>query len=290
MLARPVNSYLRGESLDLVAEQLRSLEPTRTLPAWFNELRSRKRPLKSDSKTLGTCVEKLLKAEIGRAFDLQITGSSASGVDIPELNLNTKATSDRQPQSSEPFKSAYERILGANYDILLSVYNGEAFLEDARRSLEIVNIAYLTKTEVADANLCVLARLSRELLRRQVFDEALCRRVVRGIVYLKKGKRLYNQLKGALTTGDIPELDNVLREMETAADHLDSLIDQPSPSEWDQYLSAKLDGKIGISFALQWRFQFRSCVPGEVKRQTKRKVAAKASKTRPKRAKGRSPS
>jgi len=50
-------------------------------------------------------------------------GNSAKGIDFPELNIDIKATSERQPQSSCPFKSARQKIFGLGYSLLVFVYN-----------------------------------------------------------------------------------------------------------------------------------------------------------------------
>ena len=39
-------------------------------------------------------------------------GSSASGIDLPELGVDIKATSIRQPQSSCPFRDASQKVYG----------------------------------------------------------------------------------------------------------------------------------------------------------------------------------
>ena len=116
-----VNHYLRGDQHQLLdGSSIYGDE-------WLANLKKSGIPPRTDGKSLGTYIEKLLKAEISRKLDVKLTGSAASGVDIPELSLNTKATSDKQPQSSEPFDSPYERVLGAKYDILACIYNGCTF-------------------------------------------------------------------------------------------------------------------------------------------------------------------
>ena len=46
-------------------------------------------------------------------------GNSASGIDIPSLDLDIKVTSIRQPQSSCPFKSARQKIYGLGYHLII---------------------------------------------------------------------------------------------------------------------------------------------------------------------------
>ena len=48
-------------------------------------------------------------------------GNSASGIDLPELEVDIKTTSINQPQSSCPFKSARQKIYGLGYNLLVFV-------------------------------------------------------------------------------------------------------------------------------------------------------------------------
>lgn len=151
-----VNFYLRGER----HEQLE--ESSIAKDKWLECLKRTKLPGRTDGKSLGTCIEKLLKAELSRKLGMSLHGSAASGVDIIELSLNTKATSDKQPQSSEPFDSPYERVLGAKFDIFVCVYNGIEFLQSQKNApIQITAAMYYNRTEVADQQLCESATPSR---------------------------------------------------------------------------------------------------------------------------------
>ena len=63
----------------------------------------------TDGKAVGTYLEHkfqvLLQSRYGYA-----RGSSAKGIDFPELEVDIKVTSVRQPQSSCPFKSAPDNL------------------------------------------------------------------------------------------------------------------------------------------------------------------------------------
>jgi len=73
----------------------------------------------TDSKAVGTFVEHRLKNYLSERFVLAV-GNSASGIDLPspEINTDIKVTSHRQPQSSCPYKSSRQKILGL--DIICS--------------------------------------------------------------------------------------------------------------------------------------------------------------------------
>lgn len=76
----------------------------------------------TDGKAIGTYLEHKFQTSLhGRyAYD---RGNSARGIDFPELGVDIKVTSIRQPQSSCPFKSARQKIYGLGYSLLVFVYD-----------------------------------------------------------------------------------------------------------------------------------------------------------------------
>ena len=96
----------------------------------------------------------------GNEFSVQLHPGICS-----RLCPNQQRAEDFWPQSSEPFDSPYERVLGAKYDILACVYNGKEFLHlQTATSLQITAAMYYERSEVADQILCASARLLRELV------------------------------------------------------------------------------------------------------------------------------
>lgn len=75
----------------------------------------------TDGKAVGTFVEVGLHAYLKSRFTYT-QGSAASGIDFPELLVDLKVTSSRQPQSSCPFRSAHQKVYGLGYDLLVCVY------------------------------------------------------------------------------------------------------------------------------------------------------------------------
>ena len=55
----------------------------------------------TDGKAVGTYLEHKFRAHLETKYDF-ILGSSASGIDFPELDVDLKVTSIKQPQSSCP--------------------------------------------------------------------------------------------------------------------------------------------------------------------------------------------
>src|SRR5437016_12570276 len=63
----------------------------------------------TDGKAVGTYVEAKFKAYLQERYVYE-KGNAASGIDFLELQVDVKATSFKQPQSSCPFRSAEQKI------------------------------------------------------------------------------------------------------------------------------------------------------------------------------------
>ena len=202
--------------------------------------------------------------------------------------------------TSEPFFSAYERLLGSEYDILVLLTDYQAAKSHPPLRLQIIKSRYLTNTQVADENLCQIARTHRDWLLQA--NESWAKKVFRFLAYVNqsdwRGKRIleliavlqdekemrrrvteavtdFGQKNHQAAQCDkplIPDSDkdaifniNNVAPLHVgvidAADNwvIDVLKDAgrgPSENEWNRFVSGPLDGKIGMSFALQWRYNF----------------------------------
>ena len=65
----------------------------------------------TDGKAIGTYVEHKFRDYLSQRYSFT-KGSSARGIDFPDLAVDMKVTSIRQPQSSCPFQSARQKIFG----------------------------------------------------------------------------------------------------------------------------------------------------------------------------------
>lgn len=103
----------------------------------------------TDGKAVGTYLEHKFQAYLHTKYRCQ-EGSSAKGIDFPELEVDIKVTSIRQPQSSCPFKSARQKIYGLGYNLLVFVY--EKTDNDAARTgrLNILHTVFVNRTRTAD--------------------------------------------------------------------------------------------------------------------------------------------
>ena len=105
----------------------------------------------TDGKAVGTHIEHKFKDFLLSKYDLQV-GSSASGIDLPSLEINTdiKVTSIKQPQSSCPFKNAQQKIFGLGYNLLIFVYDKHDDTKTKTALLDFVSCSFVEKERTAD--------------------------------------------------------------------------------------------------------------------------------------------
>lgn len=75
----------------------------------------------TDGKAVGTYLERKFQSYLGEKYAFE-QGQTAAGMDFPELNVDMKVTSIRQPQSSCPFESVHQKIYGLGYSLLIFAY------------------------------------------------------------------------------------------------------------------------------------------------------------------------
>lgn len=103
----------------------------------------------NDGKAVGTYLEQ--KFTHGLALNFRFdAGNSASGIDLPGLNVDLKTTSIRQPQSSCPFKSARQKIYGLGYHLLVFVYDKVDDAVHRTSRLNIRHIIFVDRERTAD--------------------------------------------------------------------------------------------------------------------------------------------
>tara|TARA_Y100000385_G_scaffold172859_1_gene178937 strand:- start:136 stop:1014 length:879 start_codon:yes stop_codon:yes gene_type:complete len=275
-----------------------------TLPHWYDALQSQGALPNLDGKTIGSVVEMLLVGALESAdiFEGKIPPLSinpARGVDIPSLDLGVKSPSENYC-TSEPFFSAYERLLGGEYDALILLTDYQKAKKSPPLRLQIIGAEYLTKTQVADANLCSVALMQRGWLLET--NESWTKKLFRFLAYVNQSDWRANQLlklvkamqneDEVLKLVSAAEKDFEARNKKAAAQDRDTIPDAelaalkrvrsiaptqlgvidecdnwvmdnlkeaaraPSAREWHLLREGPLDGKIGMSFALQWRYNF----------------------------------
>lgn len=116
----------------------------------------------TDGKAVGTYLEHKFKPCLVKGYDFE-SGNSASGIDFPNLNVDMKVTSIKQPQSSCPFKSARQKIFGLEYGLLVFVYEKSDDHSAQTGRLNIKHTIYVEKNRTADFQ---MTRGIREILDR----------------------------------------------------------------------------------------------------------------------------
>jgi hypothetical protein len=103
----------------------------------------------TDGKAIGTYFEHKFQTHLAERYTCE-QGSSASGIDFPGLGIDMKATRITQPRSSCPFRSAWQKVYGLGYSLLVFVY---AKFDDPATEmgrLDIINTIFVDQHRTAD--------------------------------------------------------------------------------------------------------------------------------------------
>lgn len=103
----------------------------------------------TDGKAIGTYLEHKFQEHLLKKYDI-VAGSSARGIDFPELNVDMKVTGITQPQSSCPFKTARQKIYGLGYALLVFVYDKVDNSGNQTGRLNILHTTFIESHRTAD--------------------------------------------------------------------------------------------------------------------------------------------
>lgn len=299
-----MNAALGGTGVAKLQPVLARIGRGQQLPHWYQGLKEDHVLPNLDGKTIGSVVEMLLVAVLETSIfqGLHISNlriNPAKGVDLPDLDLGVKSPSENYC-TSEPFFSAYERLIGSDHDLLVLLTDYQEAKKKPPLRLRIIGHKYLTKSQVADRNLCRIAKKHRDWLVAE--DETRAKRLVRFFAYINqsdwRAKRLLKLIdsirdeseirkivataerdfsktnKERLKKDKVPIPDEELEAIKSVLgitplyvgiiDALENWVMEvrkdsaraPSPDEWNRFLKSSLDGRIGMSLALQWRYNF----------------------------------
>lgn len=134
-------------SVDTLCEQARRFSEEESLhfePTLFGV---------TDGKAVGTYIEHKFRDYLKLAKHDFIEGSSANGIDFPDLKVDLKVTSKRQPQSSCPFKSARQKIYGLGYSLIVFVYDKVDDEVKRTSTLNITATIFIEEHRTADYQL-----------------------------------------------------------------------------------------------------------------------------------------
>lgn len=220
---------------------------------------------------------------------------------MPDMNLGVKSPSENWC-TSEPFSDAYERILGSENDVVAVITNYQEAKKNPPLRLQLTMSHYFRGSEIADRGLCELARKVRESLdvfgeanaKRAIRlicyanqSDWFCKALLLTLSAARDASEMKEIIAEAIDDFEEtserrntppPEeyreaLVNALAQSQLLPNILD-LADKwveenrhgaaplPNSSQWSRFLASPLDGKLGVSLALQWRYNFGSFFRG----------------------------
>ncbi len=103
----------------------------------------------TDGKAVGTYVEHKFREHLNARYTFE-KGSSAKGIDFPQLRVDMKVTSVKQPQSSCPFESAKQKIFGLGYSLLIFVYDKSDDSKTQTGTLDFRHAIFVEESRTAD--------------------------------------------------------------------------------------------------------------------------------------------
>ena len=104
----------------------------------------------TDGKAVGTYLElKFRTYLIDKSYAFE-EGNAANGLDFPDLNVDMKVTSIKQPQSSCPFRSIRQKIYGLGYGLIVFVYDKTDDEKTRTANLRITDTIHVEARRTAD--------------------------------------------------------------------------------------------------------------------------------------------
>lgn len=103
----------------------------------------------TDGKAVGTYIEQAFNHNLSIRYSYT-RGSAAKGIDFPDLDVDLKVTSIRQPQSSCPFRDASQKVYGLGYNLLVFTYDKIDDRETHAARLNFQHAIFVTKERTAD--------------------------------------------------------------------------------------------------------------------------------------------
>ena len=173
----------------------------------------------SDGKAVGTYVEHAFKDRLSQRYQYE-HGNSANGLDLPSINTDIKVTSIARPQSSSPFKNAWQEIGGMGYNLMVFVYEKKNDPQTRTSILDFKNAIFIDKSRTSDY------RLTKSI-REVALDKAMSDAVKA------------DEIESILINKQLPVDDATRRNW------AEKLVHEPP-----------VQGAVTISNALQWRLAY----------------------------------
>ena len=103
----------------------------------------------TDGKAVGTFIEHKFREYLARKYEFR-AGNSAKGIDFPDVGIDIKVTSIKQPQSSCPYKSVRQKIYGLGYSLIVFIYDKTDDHENKTGRLNFLHTIFVEKEFTAD--------------------------------------------------------------------------------------------------------------------------------------------
>jgi hypothetical protein len=123
-----------------------------------NQGRARRDLLNKQAKTVGTKLEKEIRASICAAAGRDLGGNAGNGDDIAELHLDVKTTRRHHPQSGLRKRTSSERVLGVDHHLLVLVYD----LAKGSGVLDVVSVLLIPCWATGDRRWSARAEVLRQ--------------------------------------------------------------------------------------------------------------------------------
>ena len=177
----------------------------------------------TDGKAIGTYLEHKFQKYLSKKYEYE-TGNSAKGIDFPELKIDMKVTSIKQPQSSCPFKTPRQKIFGLGYSLLVFVYDKTDDNKNKTSRLNILHNIFVEKEKTGDYQL------------------------TSGLLNILKNNGNKDDLIAFMSEKNLPADDIELSRI------ADALLKKPLSKKFLE------QGYLTISNALQWRLQYQRII------------------------------
>jgi hypothetical protein len=144
--------------LQMEARRFADLESSHDEPSLFGV---------TDGKAVGTYLELKFREYLCHRYSFA-QGNAASGIDFPDIEVDLKVTSIKQPQSSCPFRSARQKVFGLGYGLLVLVYAKVDNPRSQTARLSIEHVVYIDSSATGDYT---LTKRLREMVADQANEE-----------------------------------------------------------------------------------------------------------------------
>ncbi len=103
----------------------------------------------TDGKAVGTYLELKFRKYLADRYEFE-QGNAAKGIDFPDIGVDVKVTSIKQPQSSCPYRSARQKVFGLGYSLMVFVYEKTDDAKAKTGRLDIQHVIMVDAKRTAD--------------------------------------------------------------------------------------------------------------------------------------------